>query len=275
VKPLTGELRAVLWLFAALALIAGVLLFGLSEDTDRFFSWTIGPPLTAAFLGASYWAACVLITWTARQRLWAWARATMPPVLVIAVLLLVATLIHLDRFDMDSVFGWFWLIVYLIVPPALVILLVRQLRVPGPGSVGSRPLPSMLRLVLVLQAATMLAVGVALFAAPADADAIWPWTLTPLTARAVGAFLIGFGVAALDAAVENDLVRFEGAALAYGALGLLELLALAIHSSDLTGATSDSWIYIAFLVSVAAVGGYASALARRSAIDSSARAQSS
>jgi len=136
----------VLWLFAALALIAGVLLFGLSEDTDRFFSWTIKPPLTAAFLGASYWAACVLIAWTARQRLWTMARATMLPVLVIAVLLLVATLIHIDRFDMDSVFGWCWLIVYLIVPPALVFVLVRKLKVPGSDSVRGRRLPPALRL---------------------------------------------------------------------------------------------------------------------------------
>jgi hypothetical protein len=275
VRPLIGELRALLWLFAALALIAGVLLFGLSEDTDRFFSWTIKPPLTAAFLGASYWAACFLIAWAARQRLWVWARATMPPVLVIAVLLLIATLIHLDRFHMDSVFGWFWLIVYLTVPPALVILLFRQLRAPGSDSLRGQPLPSGLRLVLVLQAATMLACGVALFVAPADADALWPWQLTPLTARAVGAFLTGFGVAAAHAAVENDLARFEGAALAYTALGLLELVALARYSSDLTGASIDTWAYVAFLASVIVVGGYASALARRSSIDSSAAVRSS
>jgi hypothetical protein len=275
VRRLTGELRATLWLFALLALIAGVLLFGLSEDTDRFFSWTIAPPLTAAFLGASYWAAFVLIAWSAGQRAWARARATFPPVLVIAVLLLVATLIHLDRFDMDSVFGWFWLIVYLLVPPVLVALLVRQLRTSGSDSVRGRPLPPALRLVLAIQAVTMLAVGAALFAAPADADALWPWQLTPLTARAVGAFLAGFGVAAAHAAVENDLARFEGAALAYAALGLLELLALALHSEDLTGASIDTWVYVGFLASVTAVGAYASALARRSSIDSSAAAGSS
>jgi len=121
----------------------------------------------------------------------------------------------------------------------------------------------------------MLTVGVALFVAPADADALWPWTLTPLTARAVGAFLIGFGVAAVHAVVENDLLRFEGAALAYGALGLLELIALAVHSSDLTGASVDTWIYVGFLASVAAVGIYASALERTSSIDSSAAVTSS
>jgi hypothetical protein len=79
----------------------------------------------------------------------------------------------------------------------------------------------------------------------------------------------------VDAAIENDLERFAGAALAYTALGLLELLALAIHSSDLTGGSTDTWIYVGFLVSVVAVGAYASALARRFSIDSSASAQSS
>ena len=60
-RPLTGELKLLLWLFAALALSAGFLLFVLADQTDETFSWTIKPPLTAAFLGASYWAAFVLL----------------------------------------------------------------------------------------------------------------------------------------------------------------------------------------------------------------------
>ena len=67
-RPLTPELRALLAGFAGLALIAGFLLFPLAEETDRFFSWTIQPPLTAAFLGAAYWAAFVLIGWSAHPR---------------------------------------------------------------------------------------------------------------------------------------------------------------------------------------------------------------
>src|SRR5438046_10074004 len=125
---MTAELRATLWLFAALAFVAGLLLFVLGEHTNRFFSWTIKPPLSAAFLGASYWAALVLIAWSARRGSWADARAAMSPVLSIATLLLVATLIHIDRFHLHSLFGWFWVIVYALVPPALVFLLWRQLR---------------------------------------------------------------------------------------------------------------------------------------------------
>ena len=125
---LTRELRLLLSLFAGLALVAGFLLFPLAEETDRFFSWTIQPPLTAAFMGAAYWAAFVLIGSAARAATWEQARPALVPVPAIAVLLLVATLIHLDKFDLDSLFGWFWLIVYCSVPLGA-----------GRARVGSRP----------------------------------------------------------------------------------------------------------------------------------------
>ena len=70
----------------------------------------IVPPLTAATLGAFYWAAFVLILSAARSRTWARARPAVYPVAVIALLLLVITLIHLDRFDLNSLFGVFWLL---------------------------------------------------------------------------------------------------------------------------------------------------------------------
>ena len=102
----------------------------------------------------------------------------------------------------------------------------------------------------------MLAAGASLFVDPAGTASIWPWPLTPLTGRAVGAFLVGFGVSAADAVFESDLRRFEGAALAYATLGALQLLALALHASDLSGGTTDTWLYVGFVCSVLAVGAY-------------------
>src|SRR5918996_5837773 len=163
------------WFFgvaALLALIAGVLLFVLASETDRFFSWTIEPPATAAFLGAAYWAACVLLAWAAAQRSWPRVRSAIPPVFVIAVLLLVATLIRLDKFDFDSLFGWFWLVVYVIVPPLLVLLVVRQVRAAGPVAPGAGGIPLAARALLVAQALVMLALGGALYVAPTSADAL-------------------------------------------------------------------------------------------------------
>ncbi|MGH2961273.1 MAG: hypothetical protein ACRDL3_03630 [Solirubrobacterales bacterium] len=247
------------WFFvvaAALAFVAGILLFVLATETDRFFSWTIEPPLTAAFLGAAYWAACVLLGWAARQQSWANARAVLPPVFVIAVLLLAATLIRLEKFDMDSLFGWFWLVVYVVVPPLLAYLIVEQVRAAGPVAAGDGSLRGPGRVVLAVQGAGMVGLGAALFVAPGTADALWPWTLTPLTAEAIGAFLVGFGVAAGWAIADADLDHLQGPALAYAALGALELLALAIHSGDLTASGVGTAAYVAFWATVAAVGAY-------------------
>ena len=66
-RPVTPRLRLILELFAGLALIAGALLFLGATRTDAWWSWTIEPPLTAATLGAFYWAAFVLILMAARS----------------------------------------------------------------------------------------------------------------------------------------------------------------------------------------------------------------
>jgi len=263
---LTRELRAILWLFAALAFAAGILLYVLSGNTDDTFSWSIQPPLTAAFLGAGYWAALVLFVWSASRREWDRARAALLPAFVIAVLLLVATLVHFDRFHRD-LFGWFWLSAYIAVPPLLLAAAARQLRAArGAPAPRGRALPAGLRLVLVVQALALTGVGVALFVSPGSAGSLWPWTLTPLTARAVGAFCVGFGAAAAQAVWENDVPRLAGSALAYAALGALELVALARYPGELDGSGARGAVYVAFAATVLVTGVWGSALARRAAV---------
>src|SRR5216683_6860232 len=97
-RPLSGALRV--WLVVVSALLLGVSLslLVLTEQTDRFFAWTVSPPLTAAFLGAGYAASCVFQLIAARQRLWIRARIAPVGALLFTSLTLLATLIHLDRF---------------------------------------------------------------------------------------------------------------------------------------------------------------------------------
>ena len=241
----TRELRALLWLFAALAFAAGVLLYVRSGNTDDTFSWTIKPSLTAAFLGGAYWAACVLFVWSARQRFWVRARPFVLPVAVIAVLLLTATLIHDDKFHKD-LFGRFWIVAYVAVPPLLAIALWLQRRAPSVPEPPRQPLPLALRGVLLVEALVLTGVGISLFAAPDTADSLWAWKLTPLTARAIGAFVTGFGLAAAQAAWENDIGRLAGSAYAYATLGLLELVAVLRYPDALDGSGLRGVAYVAF-----------------------------
>jgi hypothetical protein len=257
-RPLTFPLKLLFAGFAALALTAGALLFIGSEHTDRWFSWDIKPPLTAAFLGAAYWAAFVLLAWTARRRWWEDAQATVVPVLLIAVLLLVATLVHLDKFDLDSLAGWFWLIAYICVPPLMGLLIWQQLSVepqarepdPGAGAVA----PPWLRILLGLEGVVMLCAGAALYVAPVGANELWPWVVTPLTARAMAAFVIGFGAAATWAALHPRLRGLEGSAYAYATLGALELVALARYRDTLEASSAGETAFIVFAVLVLLTG---------------------
>ena len=138
-RPLISGMRAMFIVSCVTVSLAGFQLFVLSEYTDRFFAWTIDVPLTAAFLGASYWGSFALVLVASRQQAWARARIAVPGVWLFTVLTLIATLIHIDLFRMDSVFGWAWLVVYVVVPVGYGVFWVRQLRIAG-GDPLAKPL---------------------------------------------------------------------------------------------------------------------------------------
>ena len=254
--PLTTGMRAMLLVFCVTVAVSGFQLFVLSEYTDRFFAWTIDVPLTAAFLGAAYWGSLPLVLISSQQHFWAQARVAVPSVLVFTALTLVATLIHIDLFHLGSIFGWVWLVVYVIVPPAMVLFLVNQLRV-GDGDPPRRALlPTWMRFTLGTQATIMLVLGTALFVAPQTTAKLWPWPLTPLTGRAVGSWLVGIGIAAAHMCWENDYQRVYAGISSYAVLGALQLLAVARYADTVNWSGIAAWLYVVFVLSVLGSGVY-------------------
>ena len=258
---LRPELRLTLLGFALLALIAGALLVFGANDTEDWFSWTIEPPLTAAALGAFYWGALVLFASGARARGWLEARPIAYPVLLIAVILLVVTLVHLDKFDMDSLFGIFWLCAYIAATPLLLYAIVMQ-RAAGPGPLGPR-LPGPLRFLLAIEGTLLLATGALMLLAPDSAADLWPWALTPLTSRALGTFVLAVSLVALTVVRDNRFPA-RGLPAALTVLGVLQLLAVALHSDDLGGDDLATALYLGFLAALVATGTYAAIAARAS-----------
>jgi hypothetical protein len=263
VRPMTSSMKGLLLLASLLVLIAGGQLFLLTDYTDRFFAWTVKPPLTAAFLGGGYWAAGVLEFLASREHIWARGRIAVPAVLLFTTLTLVATLLHLERFHLNSpdlitlAATWAWLAIYTAVPVAMLVLLILQHRMPGDDPPRQSVLPFWVRLILGINGAGMLALGSALFLAPEVVSPLWPWTLTALTGRAVGAWLIGLGLAAVRTLWENELSRTQVALVSAGSFGLLELLGVARYPGDVNWSSPSAWVYLLSLVSLAAVGGYA------------------
>ena len=256
VRPQVAGLRRFYRVAVVLVTSVGFFTFVLGESTARLFAWHIAPPLTAAFLGANYWAAFFLAFLSAREPVWGRARITYAVSIVFTTLTLVATLLHLDKFQFDNANGWLWLIVYLVVPPWLLVLLPLQLRTPGNEPERTSPIERWLLPVMAVQALVVLTIGVALWVSPTSASSLWPWTLTPLTARAISAWLLALATGLLVTIWERDWSRVRVAVPTYVAMPVLQLIATARFSDTLSWGGAGAWLYVGFLLSILCLGLY-------------------
>jgi hypothetical protein len=255
-------MRRLLIIFSGLTMLAFAVLFVGAGQTDRYFAWTINPPATAAFLGAAYAGGCALVVLGLRRGTWSTLRIPFVTILVFTLVTLAATVLHLDKFHFArsglALFAaWFWLAIYVFVPLAMIILLVRQIRnaVPDPGP--RLPIPRPLVAALLTQGGILLAVGVALFVAPATQAVLWPWMLTPLTARTVAAWLLAFGLGGLLAVREGDLARLDVSATAYALLAGLEIVVLIRYAEVVRWTAPATAVYLGLFVLIMVCGVYA------------------
>ncbi len=267
-KPMIAGVRWILVIAGVLVLIAGFQLFILTEQTAQFFAWTIGVPLTAAFIGGVYWASLPLVLLAARERLWANGRISLLSVFPFVVLTLLATLLHWDKFHLGDQFPimtqfvtWAWIAVYVSLPFLIGLLITLQIRTKGTDPARKYPLPFWFRGASFIYALLMILIGIGLFVAPDSVKSLWPWELTPLTGRIVGAWLVALGSVSLEVGIENDWRRIFPAMIGALAFGLLELLAVLRYAAALV--PPNDTVYITCLVVLVALGIYGSAKSLR------------
>lgn len=260
--------RMMLYIAAVLVLAVGFSLYVLTRQTELYFAWTVGSLLTAAFLGGSYWSAAVTEFLSGRERLWVNSRPAIPAVTIFTFLTLIITLIHIDKFHFDAPLlitragTWFWLFIYASVPIVLTILFVVQARAPGEDPPRRYPLAGWTRTVLIGLAALFLLLGAALLIAPTAVAPFWPWPLTALTGRAVGAWMIGLCVSTGQAAWENDRLRVRAVMVSLIAFSLLQMLALVRFGSEMRWDSATGWLYVIVLLLLGVVGAYETIKAR-------------
>ena len=262
-RPLHAGMRSLLGAFAGLTALATGALFVLAENTSETFAWTIDPPLTAAFIGAGYAAGFVLVVLSLRDPVWAHSRVPVLTIFVFVVLTLAATLLHINRMHFDDDFGglglvaklaaWFWLAVYVVIPVAMLVLLIRQERAPGTDPPDRHPVLPVLRAALAVESVVLLVTGAVLFVTP-SMTSLWPWALTPFTARVIASWLLAFGLATALAVVAGDLVRLRTAAVAYTVFGALVLVAVLRFVGTPAWDTPSAWLFVAMTVAVVLTG---------------------
>ena len=194
---LLPSLRRSVWVAFTLAILNGVFLYGFPGAARLHYAWPIKPSVNAAFMGAGYLAgvlptACAVFVVKYWRSIW----ALMWSFFAIGTMMLVATILHADKFRWHYPLTWIWTAVYVVIPPAVIFLWVLQRRADASEPPQDDRLLIMKGFAGVVGIAVSL-VAVALVLSPSRMITHWPWPITPLLARAFAAWYLQIGVALL------------------------------------------------------------------------------
>jgi len=168
-------------------LVAFVLLYFFPGNTKQLFAWTIKPTMTPMVLASAYLGGAYFFARVPRERRWNAVKTGFLSVALFASLLGIATIIHWDKFNHSHLAFWIWTALYFLAPFLVFAAWLLNRRYEAPAQPDERRLNNVVRTVVAGIGLLALVTGLVMFLAPARAIDIWPWLLTPLTCRVLGA----------------------------------------------------------------------------------------
>ncbi len=239
-----GLTRGVAYAIVPFLLVAFAVLYPFPGDTDRLFAWHIKPTLTPMVLGSAYLGGAYFFVRAGASRAWHTIKAGFVPVGAFASLLGIATIVHWDKFHHDHVAFWLWAGLYFSTPFLVFGVYAANRRYDAPASPQDLVLPVLASRVIAAVGGLALLTGLFLFLLPERAIAIWPWTLTPLTARVLGAIFC-LGLAGLGAPLDR---RWSSARIPFQVAGIMLALILVAGlraHAQLAGDNVLTWLFTA------------------------------
>jgi hypothetical protein len=204
-RPDNAVLPATRWLAIIIIpflVAAAILLLIWPNDTDKTFAWTIKPSMTPMMLAAAYMGGIVFFWNVVKARKWHTIKVGFIPVIAFASFLGIATILHWDRFNHSHISFFTWTALYFITPFLVLVVWLHNRRYENNQfESNDQMINQFTRLTIGVIGAVTLLISLFLFFSPTVMINLWPWTLTPLTARVVGAMftlpgLVGLGIAA-------------------------------------------------------------------------------
>jgi hypothetical protein len=238
------ETRVLGALIVPFLLAAFFILYIRPQDAGALFAWPIAPPMTSFVLASAYFGGAYFFVRVVFERQWHRIAVGFLPVTTFAALMMVATLLHWDRFSHSSASFITWAVLYATTPLLVFGAWLRNRRGdPGVLDPGEVEIPPAIRWIMGGLGALVLAVGLVLFVFANVLIATWPWRLTPLTARVIGACFALTGVFGLVIAQDR---RWTAAriALQSQAVGVLLILVGIVRAwSDFKSGNATTWLF--------------------------------
>jgi hypothetical protein len=246
--PLTRWVSLVIIPFLA---VAFCVLVPVPSDTARLFAWEIKPTLTSMVLGSVYLGGAYFFLRAFLAKEWHTVKGGFIPVGTFATLMGVATIAHWDRFLHSHVAFWLWAGLYFTTPFLVFWVFFANRKHDAPAASSDLLLPVGVSRVIAFFGGASLITGLFLFLLPHQAMTIWPWALTPLTSRVLGAIFC-LGIAGLG--VLSDRRWSSARLLLHVAALMLALIVLAgvRAAGELDPANAMTWLISAGFVAVLA-----------------------
>jgi hypothetical protein len=248
VLPLTRWVALVIIPFLVVAFFV---LVPWPSDTGRLFAWQIKPTLTPMVLGSVYLGGAYFFLRVFMAKEWHTVKGGFVPVGTFATLMGVATIAHWDKFLHTHVAFWLWAGLYFTTPFLVFGVFLANRKHDAPATAGDLLLSVTVSRIIAVAGGLSLATGMFLFLLPNQAVSIWPWTLTPLTSRVLGAIFC-LGIAGLGALFDR---RWSSARVLLQVAALM--LALIVVSGARATGEFDSANAMTWLIS----GGFVVVLA--------------
>jgi hypothetical protein len=239
--------RLVLWLYVALNIGLGAWFLLVPTSAAGIFPWPL-PPLGARFMGALFLAgAACAYTGLALGA----SRGLMVLALVaVGDMLIAATgLLALDQVAMSSAMA-IWLALFIGV--AAVLLAVVLPAVPAAATGGPPIVTPSLRRYFRIHLCVVLPVGIAMFVAPVWAQPIWPWAMTPINIRLLGAFFAGAAIISFWCQRQGSWTDVLPALALYAVFASAATVASVVHFGLFAPERVITWVFFALYLFVAA-----------------------
>ena len=244
---MSPRLTAGLWTHTVITGLAGLLFFLLPGESAKVWPWPL-PPLAARFMGSLFvgGAACSVACVRARST---------EGLFVLVLLALGDTLIALSGLFAIGTVGVtpsmiFFLTFFLGIAFFLAIVVLPEV---GTEVIPQRnPVRGALRTYFLVHLLVVLPVGLAMFLLPDWAQSHWPWKMTPLNVRFIGAFFFGAAFISGWALRQGSEELLLPVLVLYAVFATLATVASLIHIGLFDPARLVTWAFFTLYVFVAA-----------------------
>ena len=175
--------------------VAFLILYGMPDRTTEFFAWTIQPEMTPIVMGAGYGVGAYFFYRVATVDQWHRVAAIFPGIATFTWFMAIATGLHWANFNHDHPTFVLWVVLYAITPILIpAIWWLNRRTDPVTPKEGTVLIPRMVRLLGGAIGIFTLVGALGILLAPETLIGIWPWTVSPLTARILAGWFALFGV---------------------------------------------------------------------------------